>query len=176
MGDPREQPEPLESGEHNVGAHVVAWFTSMDEVRHAVLALERNGVDSTYIEMARRSPREGSMLSDKRSMARLAKLALLGALGGSALVAGVAVLVALILGLDGSTIAAVAIAGAIFGAFAGGFCLPVVQTPVNAASFDTFGGEPQGSDWIAVGGPNEVQQKAVSVLGDLKPIQLSEAA
>lgn len=170
MEDRTDPPERL------TGEHTVAWFSSIDKARHAVLALERNGVDSSYIEVAKRPTREDRVLVDKLSMAWMAKLGIAGVFGGLVLGAAIGSLIVVIIGAEGAALAAGAIAGAVFGAFAGSFCLLAVELPVNSGSYDTFGGEPSGSDWVAVGGPSEVQKRASAVFDSLHPIQMSEAA
>lgn len=171
MEDRTDPPEILESSNHTV-----AWFASIDQARHAVLALERNGIDSSYIEAARKPTVEDRVLVDKRSMAWLGKLAGMGVVGGMLLGAIIAILIVVIIGAEGTALIAAVIAGATFGAFAGGFYLVASHLPVGEDSYDMFGGEPRGADWIAVGGPSEVQRKASSVLSDLHPIRLKDAA
>ncbi|HTO01184.1 MAG TPA: hypothetical protein VL068_10960 [Microthrixaceae bacterium] len=167
MEDRTDPPEQLESGEHTV-----AFFASIDKARHAVLALERNGIDSSYITVARKPASEDRVLVDKRSMAWMAKLAVLGTVGGALLGAVIGILIVLVIGAEGTALVAGVISGVIFGAFAGGFCLVALQLPVNEESYDMFGGEPSGSDWIAVSGPSEVREKASSVLRNLSPLQM----
>ncbi|MGB3410427.1 MAG: hypothetical protein WBA45_04460 [Microthrixaceae bacterium] len=176
MEERTDPPEKLEPGVPKSNDHTIAWFSSIDQARHAVLALERNGVDSSYIEVATKPTSEDRNLVDKRSMAWMGKLAVVGVIGGILIGAIIAVLIVVIVGAEGVGLVAGVIAGAVFGAFAGGFYSVAVQLPVSEGSFDTFGGEPTGSDWVAVGGPSEVQQKASAVLGDLHPLQLKDAA
>ncbi len=63
----------------------IAWFDSMDRVRHAEIALERRGIDSLHIEVAAASPVEDRRSIDRRTFGWAGGRAAVGALIGAAM-------------------------------------------------------------------------------------------
>ncbi len=76
----------------------------------------------------------------------------------------VGVAVAAIIGASqGGALIAIVI-GAVVGVWPGGFYFAAARLPVNGDTYDARGGEPTGSDWISVSGPESGQQLAEDIM------------
>jgi hypothetical protein len=154
-------------------ARTVAWFSSNEEVRAATVALERHGIDSVHIDVARAPSVSDRRRIDRSSMSWMGRRAVVGGAIGA--------LVGLVIGLTlgswfdakGVDLVGAIIAAVIFLTPIGGFLALATGLPVTDEVFDTFGHEPEGQDWVSVGGPKDVQDAAASVLQSLDPVRIS---
>lgn len=152
----------------------VAWFETLDEVRAAELALEGQGVDAANISLQRVDPVGNRRDIDRRTLGWAGRRALIGGIVGPMLGAAVAVGIGAALGYRGGSLLIFAMVGAVFG-FGPGFYYAVgSRLPVKPQTFDTFADDTPGDTWIAVSGPVEVRELAVSVLKDLQPTKIVE--
>lgn len=156
-------------------SHTVAWFSSPGQVRTAAVALERHGVDSMYIDVARTPSHEDRRRIDRSSMNWMGRCALVGVPIGLVLGALVGLGVGALLGVVGTELVGTTVALAAFGAPLGGFLAVVTRLPVTDEAYDTFASVEPEDEWISVAGPAAVQELAWSVLDHLHPLHLSPA-
>lgn len=164
----------------DLGSHTVAWFESSAQLRAAETALERHGIDSRYIEVARPSVRKNRRAIDRRTWASLGKRGAVGVAVGVVVGALIGLLIGLALGNGGTDLFAFAFALAIAGAPLGGIYVVATKLPTQEQSFDTFGGTQRAviddEDWIAVGGPNDLQSEAAQILQQQHPLRIDGLA
>ena len=100
--------------------------------------------------------------------------AAVGVVIGAAIGALVGVVVGLLLGNTGTDLFGFAFAGFIAGGPLGGIYTVAVRMPTQEQSFDTYGAEGarDESEWIAVGGPDDVQSHAAEVLQSQHPVRI----
>jgi ElaB/YqjD/DUF883 family membrane-anchored ribosome-binding protein len=178
-----DQQEDLRMSTTNVpdlGSHTVAWFRSAAQLRAAESALERQGIDSRYIQVARPSVTRNRRAIDRRTWSAIGKRAAVGVLIGIVVGALIGLLVGLALGNGGSDLFAFAFALGIAGAPLGGIYVVATKLPTQEQSFDTFGGTnaatPQEEEWIAVSGPADLQNEAVQILQQQHPVRIDGVA
>jgi hypothetical protein len=155
-------------------SHTIAWFDSSDQVRAAESALERSGVESHYIEVARPSTARTRREVDRKTWSSIGTRGIIGLVVGIAAGALVGFLVGLLLGYEGTDLFAWAFGGAIFSAVPGAFYMVGSRMPTQEQAFDTYGGEGGRRDamWIAIGGPDDVQSHAAEVLQAQHPSRI----
>jgi ElaB/YqjD/DUF883 family membrane-anchored ribosome-binding protein len=174
-----DQQEDLRMSTTNVpdlGSHTVAWFRSAAQLRAAESALERQGIDSRYIQVARPSVTRNRRAIDRRTWSAIGKRAAVGIVVGAL----IGLLVGLALGNGGTDLFAFAFALAIAGAPLGGIYVVATKLPTQEQSFDTFGGTEaatsQEEEWIAVSGPTDLQNEAVQILQEQHPVRIDGVA
>ena len=164
----------------DLGSHTVAWFGSSAQLRAAETALERHGIDSRYIEVARPSVSRNRRSIDRRTWASLGKRAALGVLVGSTIGAIIGLLIGLALGHGGWDLFAFGFALWIAGGPLGGIYMVATRLPTQEQSFDTYGGSERPAtddeEWIAVGGPNDLQSEAAQILQQQHPVRIDGLA
>ena len=155
-------------------SHTVAWFRSSAEVRAAESALERDGIESRYIDVGRTSVRQHRREIDRKTWSSLGARGAVGVVIGAVLGAVVGLVVGLLLGYSGTELFGFALAGFIAGAPLGGIYTVAVRMPANEVAFDTYGGEGGREEptWIAIGGPDDVQSHAAKVLESQHPTRI----
>jgi hypothetical protein len=157
-------------------SHTVAWFRSRDAIRAAELALERSGIEAEFIEVARPDPRTQRRKIDRRTFSALGRRMLVGLVLGVAIGAVVGFLIGLVLGREGFEVWAFALGGAIFGAAPGFFYTVGTKLPAQEQAFDTYGDSDREEPWIAVSGPDDLQNEAAKVLADQRPVRMDGVA
>jgi len=174
MSRPQEELSMSTKDVPDLGSHTVAWFRSSAEVRAAESALERDGIESHYIEVSRPPVASNRREIDRKTWGSLGTRAAVGVVIGAAIGALVGVVVGLLLGNTGTDLFGFAFAGFIAGGPLGGIYTVAVRMPTQEQSFDTYGAEGarDESEWIAVGGPDDVQSHAAEVLQSQHPVRI----
>jgi hypothetical protein len=150
----------------------IAWFTTLEDVRAAQLALERNGVDAVHISVQGVDTVPNRRDVDRRTFRWLTRRAVVGAVVGVVVGALIGLGLAALLGYAGSDAIGFILAGSIFG-FAPGFFYAVgTRLPAESETFDTFADDSPGEVWIAVSGTPEVRDRASAVLDELGPARI----
>jgi hypothetical protein len=157
-------------------SHTVAWFRSRDAIRAAELALERSGIEAEFIEVARPDPRTERRKIDRRTFNALGRRMLVGLALGITVGAFVGFLIGLLLGSEGFELWAFAFGGAVFGAAPGFFYTVGTKLPAQEQAFDTYGDSDRVEPWIAVSGPDDVQNEAARILADQRPVRMDGVA
>lgn len=154
----------------------IAWFPTLEDVRAAQVALERDGVDAVHISVQAVDTVPNRRDVDRRTFRWLTRRAVVGAAIGVVLGALIGLGLAALLGYEGSDVIGFVLAGAIFG-FAPGFFYTVgTRLPAESETFDTFADDTPGDVWIAVSGPPEVRDAASAVLDELGPARIETDA
>lgn len=153
-------------------SHTVAWFRTAADVRAAETELELHGIESEFIEVARPSVEAYRGEIDRRTWSSLGMRGLLGLALGAAAGVLVGLLIGFLLGNRGSDLVAYALGGFIFGGPVGAFYMVGVRLPTQEQTFDTYGGDQEQPEWIAIGGPDEVQSHAAEVLQRQHPVRI----
>src|SRR5690606_19692141 len=98
MSRPQEELAMSTTDVPDLGSHTVAWFRSSAEVRAAESALERDGIESHYIEVSRPPVASNRREIDRKTWGSLGTRAAVGVVIGAAIGALVGVVVGLLLG------------------------------------------------------------------------------
>jgi len=151
----------------------VAWFASKDQMRAATVALERHGIDSMYIDMARTPSVTNRRGIDRSSMSWMGRRAAVGAVLGAMAGVVVGLVLGTIFDAEGMDLFAAVMGAVIFLTPIGGFLGLATRLPVTDEAFDTFGKEPEGEDWLSITGPKEVQDAARELLESLDAVRIS---
>lgn len=156
--------------------HTIAWFRSAADVRAAESALERSGIESRYIDVARIPTAGHRREIDRRTWSSLGVRAAVGVVVGAALGALAGLLIGLLLGNEGTDLVGFALAGFFGGGPLGGIYMAGTRLPTEETTFDTFGGDQHQEEWIAISGPDDLQSEAARILQQQHPVRMDGLA